>query len=145
MRLWSIHPRYLDGKGLLALWREGLLAQNVLLGKTSGYKNHPQLERFKNTGDSVGAIACYLRAVVEEAERRGYSFDKGKIANRCYKSRIKVPGGQVKYEFQHLLSKLQARDKERFINLKDTRRIMLHPMFVKTSGEIAGWEKAAGK
>ncbi|WP_368086417.1 pyrimidine dimer DNA glycosylase/endonuclease V [Nitrosomonas sp. Nm34] len=26
MRLWSIHPKYLDAKGLLALWREGLQA-----------------------------------------------------------------------------------------------------------------------
>jgi len=30
MRLWSLHPRYLDAKGLVALWREGLLAQKVL-------------------------------------------------------------------------------------------------------------------
>lgn len=31
MRLWSIHPCYLDSKGLIALWRESLLAQACLL------------------------------------------------------------------------------------------------------------------
>ena len=41
MKLWSIHPKYLDAKGLVALWREALLAQKVLDGKTEGYKNHP--------------------------------------------------------------------------------------------------------
>ena len=43
MRLWSIHPRYLDSMGLVALWREALLAQAVLRGETKGYKFHPQL------------------------------------------------------------------------------------------------------
>ena len=32
MRLWSLSPRYLDVKGLVAVWREGLLADAVLLG-----------------------------------------------------------------------------------------------------------------
>ncbi|MDI3502728.1 MAG: hypothetical protein PWR13_285 [Archaeoglobi archaeon] len=27
MRLWSIHSKYLDAKGLVAVWREGLLAK----------------------------------------------------------------------------------------------------------------------
>lgn len=48
MRIWSLHPKYLDTKGLVALWRETLLAQHVLSGKTKRYKNHPQLARFKN-------------------------------------------------------------------------------------------------
>jgi hypothetical protein len=29
-RIWSLHPKYLDARGLVALWREGLLAQAVL-------------------------------------------------------------------------------------------------------------------
>ena len=28
MRLWTLHPKYLDAAGLVALWREALLAQN---------------------------------------------------------------------------------------------------------------------
>ena len=39
MRLWSLRPKYLDSQGLVALWREGLLAQAVLRGKTRGYRN----------------------------------------------------------------------------------------------------------
>jgi hypothetical protein len=34
MRLWSLHPKHLDRQGLLAVWREGLLAQEVLRGET---------------------------------------------------------------------------------------------------------------
>ena len=79
MRLWSLHPRYLDSKGLTACWREGLLARKVLEGKTKGYRNHPQLERFRGQDDPVGMIDAYLLAVYEEAEKRGYKFSRGKI------------------------------------------------------------------
>lgn len=48
MRIWSVHPSLLDAKGLVACWRETLLAQKVLQGLTKGYKNHPQLDRFSN-------------------------------------------------------------------------------------------------
>ena len=37
MRLWTLHPKYLDPQGLVALWREALLARAVLQGKTRGY------------------------------------------------------------------------------------------------------------
>jgi len=40
MRLWSLHPRRLDGKGLIASWREGLLARAALAARTRGYRNH---------------------------------------------------------------------------------------------------------
>jgi hypothetical protein len=50
MRLWSVHPRYLDRQGLTAAWREALLAQKVLTGTTRGYRNHPQLVRFTPPG-----------------------------------------------------------------------------------------------
>ena len=59
MRLWSLHPKYLDARGLVALWREALLAQAVLRGETRGYRHHPQLARF----DDVGAIAQYLSLI----------------------------------------------------------------------------------
>src|SRR5215467_3185960 len=79
MRLWSIHPKYLDSKGLVALWRESLLAKNVLENKTKGYKNHPQLLRFKQARDPVNCINQYLFEIYNEAKRRNYSFDKKKI------------------------------------------------------------------
>ncbi|HBH88016.1 MAG TPA: hypothetical protein DDY17_10520, partial [Syntrophaceae bacterium] len=71
MRLWCLHPGYLDVKGLLALWREGLLARKVLQNRTVGYKHHPQLERFKSHVHPVKAIDYYLHYVHEEASRRG--------------------------------------------------------------------------
>ncbi len=140
MRLWSIHPSYLDSKGLVALWREALLAQKVLAGKTAGYKNHPQLVRFKSTSNPVGAIARYLRAVAEEAKRRGYNFDKSKIQNKRINRSITVTSGQVDHEFEHLLNKLKTRDSALYKNIRSSKRIRLHPLFSKVRGDIENWE-----
>jgi len=140
MRLWSINPSYLDSKGLVALWREALLAQKVLAGKTVGYKNHPQLIRFKSTSNPVGAIASYLRAIAEEAKSRGYNFDKSKIQNKRINNNILVTSGQVNYEFRHLLNKLKSRDPGLYKSICSTKRIKLHPLFSKVRGGIESWE-----
>jgi hypothetical protein len=140
MRLWSIHPRYLDARGLVALWREGLLAQNVLLGNTRGYTNHPQLLRFKNTGNQVGAVATYLRFVADEANRRGYNFDRRKIVNRRIRNTIAVTDGQLCYEFRHLLKKLKKRDPERYKKLINVSEIEQHPLFDEVYGDVESWE-----
>ena len=110
MRLWSIHPRYLDQKGLVALWREGLLAQKVLQGKTKGYKKHSQLVRFKAQEDPVGSLACYLRFVADEATVRGYNFDRTKLAPCSNVKVIPVTKGQIDYEMEHLVKKLKKRN-----------------------------------
>lgn len=81
MRLWSIHPKYLDSKGLVALCRETLLSQNVLMNKTKGYKNHPQLNYFKEFEQLNALMASYLHTIYYEAKIRGYYFDKSKIIN----------------------------------------------------------------
>ena len=140
MRLWSIHPGYLDSKGLVALWREGLLAQNVLLGKTKGYKNHPQLTRFKDADNSETAIANYLRCVADEADKRAYKFNREKIQKNGERKQIQVTEDQLKYEFRHLLNKLKVRDLERYKQLKTTKIIKPHPMFTKVDGGIEEWE-----
>ncbi|MGD8999865.1 MAG: pyrimidine dimer DNA glycosylase/endonuclease V [Granulosicoccaceae bacterium] len=140
MRLWSLHPAYLDAKGLVALWREGLLAQNVLLGKTKGYQNHPQLTRFRKTGNPVGAIASYLRCVADEAERRGYNFNRHKIVNRKITRPLPVTSGQVAYEFQHLLNKLAKRDPTLYKQLTAVKRINIHPLFTRVRGGVEDWE-----
>ena len=140
MRLWSIHPGYLDSKGLVALWREGLLAQNVLLDKTKGYKNHPQLIRFKNADDSEAAIANYLRFVADEADKRGYNFNREKIPKTSKCNQIQVTEGQVEYEFKHLLSKLKNRDSNRYKELKLLKEIQTHPLFTKVKGGVEEWE-----
>jgi hypothetical protein len=79
MRIWTIHPKYLDRIGLVALWRETLLAKHVLEGKTKGYKNHPQLNRFKNTDNPVDSINQYLTIVYQDSVKRGFHFNKDKI------------------------------------------------------------------
>ena len=140
MRLWSIHPGYLDTKGLIALWREGLLAQNVLFGKTKGYKNHPQLIRFKTAENPTGAIASYLKGVADEANHRGYHFDRNKITSETLDELITVTTGQLNYEFNHLLGKLKKRDPGRYEQLFGTTKIKPHPIFNQVIGSREDWE-----
>jgi len=140
MRIWSLHPKYLDAKGLVALWRETLLAKNVLEDKTKGYKNHPQLNRFKASEYPVNAINQYLIAVYKEAERRGYKFDSSKIDWTLTAKKILVTKGQMEYELRHLLTKLLHRDKLKYEKLKSTKNIENHPLFEITEGDIEKWE-----
>lgn len=141
MRLWSISPALLDQIGLVALWREGLLAQKVLLGQTKGYKFHPQLVRFKECADPVLAICCYLREVAAEAERRGYRFDATKIARQGACPRIPVRKGQMEYEWKHLLAKLQARSPAVYEMHRTIRVPDAHPMFDVVPGGVETWER----
>jgi hypothetical protein len=112
MRLWSLHPRYLDPQGLVALWREALLARAVLQGKTQGYRHHPQVARFNAHPSPRAAISTYLRAVHAEATARGYSFDGSKTGSARCDAVMPVARGQVDYEWQHLLLKLSRRSPE---------------------------------
>jgi len=142
MRLWSLNPKYLDARGLVALWREGLLAQKVLAGKTKGYRNHPQLDRFKTSPSPQKAMGRYLLAVWEESINRGYSFDRRKIKDlESPVIRIAVNRGQLRYEWEHLQNKLRHRDPARFRTLKKTRKIIPHPLFRAVAGGVAKWEK----
>ncbi len=140
MRLWSLHPRYLDSKGLVALWREALLAQKVLAGQTQGYTRHPQLQRFRRHRNPAGAIASYLRHVHAEALRRGYRFDKSKIGPSFTRSGLTVTRGQLEYELQHLRAKLKLRDPARLQSLGDLVIPQPHPLFDVVDGAIAEWE-----
>jgi hypothetical protein len=142
LRLWSISPKYLDVKGLLGLWREALLAQKVLMGQTKGYRNHPQLIRFKRTSDPLLYIGTYLYYVYLEGKRRGYDFDSSKIVKYDTNlEKIPVTSGQVKYEFNHLLEKLRTRDPQRYEELKDVREVEVHPIFFVVEGDVEPWEK----
>jgi hypothetical protein len=142
MRLWSIHPRYLDPAGLVALWREGLLAQAVLRGATRGYRHHPQLQRFQAMPAPAASIAEYLRAVHAEAERRGYSFAGEKIGSPRDPAPITVTNGQLAYEWTHLLAKLKGRSPERHAELVGSTGQDAHPLFRVVSGPVESWERA---
>lgn len=138
MRLWSLHPRYLDPQGLVALWREGLLAQAVLAGKTRGYTHHPQLDRFR---DTRAAITLYLREVAAEARRRGYRFDESKLPRVRRAVTLTVTEGQLRYEWKHLKAKLRARNAEWHRRTRGVPVPEAHPLFVVVEGPIADWER----
>ncbi len=147
MRLWSIHPKYLDTIGLLASWREGLLAKKVVSGDTKGYKNHPQLIRFKNSSNPFIAINIYLFYIYKEAKKRGYNFDlrKLKIDEKTKIPLIEVTVGQIKYEFELLKYKLLNRNLEKYEEIKNIKIIEPHPIFQIVDGEIENWEKVINK
>jgi hypothetical protein len=127
---------------LVALWREALLAQKVLEGRTQGYTHHPQLVRFKNSDNKLKSISCYLYHIYQEAEKRGYNFDKNKI--KLFfddKAIIKVTTKQLNFEFEHLMKKLQKRDIKTFKQNLTISKIEPNPIFKVIEGEIEDWEK----
>ena len=140
MRLWSLHPKYLDTKGLIACWRESLLAKAVLSNKTKGYKFHPQLYRFRSHPNPLAAINQYLFELYQESLNRGYSFDKRKIGRTRTNHKIKVTLGQVNYEKFHLNRKLWKRDRKKYALLKEIDVPELHPLFKMIPGEVENWE-----
>jgi Pyrimidine dimer DNA glycosylase len=141
MRLWSLHPKYLDRQGLLACWREALLAQKVLAGGTRGYRNHPQLKRFLSQPYPLAAIASYLYSLVDEAEQRGYQFDRSKINPARQAVKIPVTRGQVIYEWEHLKAKLAHRDPARLTRISFIEMPEVHPLFDTVDGTVEPWEK----
>ena len=145
MRLWSVHPKYLDARGLVALWREALLAQAVLRGRTTGYLHHPQLQRVRSQPSPVGAIADYLRGVHAEANRRGYEFAARKISRARSSGVIPVTRGQLMYEWSHLMAKLAIRDPVLHGRLAPIRRPQSHPSFRIVPGDVETWEKRPGR
>ncbi len=143
MRLWTLHPKYLDPKGLVALWREALLAQAVLLGRTKGYRHHPQLHRFLACPRPAAALASYLAAVHTEATGRGYRFDATKIGRARLGARLPETRGQLLYEWAHLRQKLLLRDAGHWRAMAAVTAPSPHPLFRLTRGGVRPWEKTA--
>ncbi|HUQ25592.1 MAG TPA: pyrimidine dimer DNA glycosylase/endonuclease V [Burkholderiales bacterium] len=141
MRLWSLHPQYLDPQGLVALWREALLARAVLQGKTRGYRHHPQLLRFQGHATPRSAICAYLSAVVDEAGRRGYAFDAARAGPRRAVDPIPVTRGQLQYEWDHLLRKLSQRNPEHYRRWRRLGTPLCHPSLRCRRGDVEPWEK----
>lgn len=141
MRIWSLHPRHLDRAGLVAGWREALLAQAVLAGRTKGYTRHPQLERFRDTPDPLDAIGAYLTGLAVEASDRGYRFSTDRILRFDVTTMLlPVTRGQLEFEWAHLGAKLAMRspaDAARWSRDSPTP----HPLFVVQEGDIESWER----
>jgi len=146
VRIWSLHPEQLDRQGLLACWRETLLAQAVLLGRTRGYTCHPQLERFRALADPAGAVGRYLEELAIDADRRGYRFDHARIERIDPGARLVVTEGQLSLEWRHLRAKLEQRTPELAAELTRRERAGAgprpHPMFDVVAGPVAPWERA---
>lgn len=140
MRLWTLHPCYLDSRGLVALWREGLLAQAVLGGQTRGYTRHPQLVRFRDSPSPLASIASYLHVVQAEATRRGYRFDATKIVSDRNAAPIAATQGQLEYEWGHLVAKLQVRDPSWLEKIVSLTSPQPHPLFQLVPGPVSDWE-----
>ena len=141
MRLWTLHPKYLDPQGLVALWREGLLAQAVLRGRTRGYRHHPQLLRFKAHATPRSAINAYLGVVLVEADARGYRFNRRKVARARAGIKLSTTRAQLSYEWDHLLRKLKKRNPALHRRWQSERRPSPHPLFRIVPGHIEDWEK----
>ena len=142
MRLWSLHPRYLDSRGLVAVWRGALLAQAVLRGETSGYRSHPQLERFRAQRSPRLAINAYLAAIHAEATTRSYVFDRSKIGALREVAPTAATRGQIDCECGHLLDKLSVRSPALFEQLRLRRNPSCRPLFRPFPGPVASWERA---
>jgi hypothetical protein len=140
VRLWTVHPRYLDPQGLVALWRESLLARAVLSSQTKGYQHHPQLVRFQAQSSPSDAINAYLASVLDEAEARGYNFDGSKVGSFNRRIKIQATSGQLEYEWQYLFAKLGSRSPALFGKLR-TQKPDPHPLFQIRPGPIEGWER----
>ena len=140
MRLWSLHPKYLDAQGLVALWREALLARAVLRGKTAGYRHHPQLDRFRECASPPTAINRYLYGVHAEATARGYGFDRSKFGNTGTVQKIPVTNRQLAYEWDWLMRKLRKRNRAAYRRNLEVSRVEVHPLFRRIRGPVADWE-----
>jgi len=141
MRLWTVHPRFLDPKGLVAAWREALLAQKVLAGATKGYRHHPQLARFQEHADPLVIIATFLVGIADEAVSRGYHFDASKISGRRFSGHIPETRGQLLYEWGHLKAKLRARAPQMERQWRNIAMPEPHPLFRIVAGEVRDWER----
>jgi hypothetical protein len=145
VRIWTLHPQYLDPQGLVALWRESLLARAVLRGATKGYRFHPQLLRFQQHTAPRSAINSYLAGVLSEAQARGYSFDATKVGPVRSRAKIITADGQLQYEWQHLLEKLRLRSPAQYRRFRNVSAPLPHPLFRIVAGPVASWERVAAR
>lgn len=141
MRIWSVHPSQLDRAALIACWRETLLAQAVLAGKTKGYTQHPQLVRFRAAPEPLAAVGAYLGALADEADARGYTFNRGLVLRPSETvHRIEVTQGQLEYEWAHLGAKFEVRSPGDFQRWR-VSQAQAHPLFLVVPGDVESWER----
>ena len=139
MKLWTFHPRYLDTCGLTGLWREAIMAQNILIklmqGKLVGYTNHPELNKIRNIGESIfweGAIRVYLDEIYKESVLRKHSFNQYKIrASRGFLLNVEIwlSEEQLRQEEETIKERMAVRSPGRYQEVKDLQ-FEPHPLFI---------------
>ena len=143
MRIWSIHPKYLDWMGLGAQWREALLAQKVLLGETKGWRNHPQMNRFRDHPEPLKAIGFYLVEIYYESQRRDYNYNYSKVLDPTDSiEKIPINQGQIEYEYKILMERLETRSPKKHKENLKTGTLIPHPLFTTRMGPPESWEKS---
>jgi hypothetical protein len=143
MKLWSLHPSYLDIQGLHTVWQEGLLGMMIMENQDAGFQNDPQLIRFWLSGDPMGILGFYLSEIYNEAKNRGFNFDDYKLQKINNSLTISVNSGQIDYEALELMNILQKRDKEKFRELNQIfqqKSVKTHPLFYIIEGPVEKWE-----
>lgn len=124
----------------MTCWHEGLLAQKVLQGRTTGDCHHPQVDRARSCPDAVAAIVSYLHALADEADTRGYHFGRARIPGPVTPVEpIDVTTGQLDLELAHPCAKVAARAREWLPRVGVARA---HPSFRVLHGPGEPWERA---
>jgi hypothetical protein len=141
MRIWSIHPKYLDSKELLNLWNETIQAKNEFLTKFSGHFSNKQLERFLDLKNPLEAINSYMSSIYREAVKRDFSVDDS-FMDWDFDDSIQIPvtAGQISHEISKLKSRLRERDEKKLQKLNGRTFLELHPIFYSVPGTIEEWE-----
>jgi hypothetical protein len=69
MRVWDIHPGYLNRESLLGEHREVHAIFSIIINHKSGYARHPETMRWR---DCLGALVFRHDCLTEEMRLRGY-------------------------------------------------------------------------
>ena len=129
--------------GLGAQWREGLLAQKVAEGKTKGWRNHPQLDRFKCHSKPMEAVGFYLKELHVESIKRSYKYNYSKILYPdAVVDLVNLTFGQLQYEFDLLQERLKVRTPEKYEKNTRIKKLQAHPLFNIVHGLPEKWEKS---
>ena len=131
MNLWSFHPKYLDEKGLRAVWQDALFAQNVLSGRIKDHrKYYPQLMKFNNYFEPLAAIGAYLGFIYDDGVERGIIFQEHKIMHRSKRENIfQVDRERLEDEFEQYKRKMQTVSMLQTAKLRQVSKVEPHPIF----------------
>jgi hypothetical protein len=145
MRLWSFHPKYLDNVGLSRAINEGVSGYKALTGKQKMWKNHPQLTRFKDYGETQ--LKLYIEhLLIHFYNRKCISIKLSpQPFNVFVKDVIEVTTGQLIYEWNHYLNKLEKRNNDLYQELMHITCPEPHPLLEVVEGDIESWEKVRSK